>query len=627
MSTETEDFVDEEFLTAAEQSVEDVSSAEYEERETFESSGSETSNEAEPQEVIEPGRQAVLDQKGGESNDWQLEYKGDSGYHFDGQEVRDPDGNVWTNEDTALHQEMVAQWKEGGSAIFFLPDYREQTEDREILYVTQLILSEKGDVMYEIHKHETIYPKEEEAGEENEAYAAALAELRLDTVEDSHETHEIESPADTLMSIETAEVLGVNDSELVEVADEINQEEIVPAIATESVESVADNPVAEEIPAVASSTENGEQNDAPDPWLVELLKFDALDPVEPHDDAVAESDVPREAIREGTETFDLRAILGSEPTAELDSSPDIAAVAHNEVEVVVHEPGSVNAAESPVAVMEMAGSIPLAEAPLDTREEVSQGVIVDVANDIETVAQESIVEQPISIMAIGEKMETTFVDTVRKLSKPKDFERSDEILISSEVSLTSVIPKSVEVHAPVDAIVGIQEPLQDVIAREPAAIQTKAAEDMSNDVSETEIITNALAIAEHSIAPESVEIPNALVVLHEVVDVQIQEPAAMQPLAEEHEFVQGAQIADKSVETKSPANDNEQPAPLQNAETILRALGISLPTRSPELVALKGLSSMPRGMPPSQQTRTGTNRFRSSVRSRSRDGVILEMAA
>lgn len=616
MSTETEDFVDEEFLTAAEQGVEDVSSAEYEEGETFESSGSETSNEAEPQEVTELGRQAVLGQKGGEPSDWQLEYKGDSGYHFDGQEVRDPDGNVWTNEDTALHQEMVAQWKEGGSAIFFLPDYREQMEDREILYVTQLILSEKGDVTYEIHKHETIYPKEEEADEKNEAYAVALAELRLDTVEDSHETREIESPADTLRSIEVAEVLSVNDSEPVEVADEINQEEIVPAIATESVESVADNPVAE-IPAVASSTENGEQNDALNPWLVELLNFDAFDPVEPHDDAVAESDVLQETIHEDAETPDILAILKSEPIAELDSSPDITAVEHGEIEVV-HEPGSVSVAKSSVTVMEMADSIPLAETSLDIREEVNQEVIADVASDRETVAQESIVEQPISLMAIGGKVETTFVDTALELSKPKDFERRDEILVSSEVSLTRVIPKSVEAHAPVDAIVGIQEPLQDIIAMEPTTIHTELAEEMSGDVSETEILTNAL---------EMLAVPDAIVVLHEIIDAQIQEPAAIKPIAEEHEFVQSVQIRDKSVETKSLANDNEQSAPLQNAEMILRALGMSLPTRNPERVALKGLPSMPRGIPPSQQPRTGTNRFRSSVRSRSRDGVILEMAA
>lgn len=107
------------------------------------------------EEALEPGLWAVLDQKGGEEDDWTLEYKGDSGYRFDGENVRDPDGKIWMNEDAALHQEMLAQWTEGGSSIFFLPDHRESDEDRETLYVTMMILGERGEVTYEIRACET----------------------------------------------------------------------------------------------------------------------------------------------------------------------------------------------------------------------------------------------------------------------------------------------------------------------------------------------------------------------------------------------------------------------------------------------------------------------------------------
>ena len=123
-------------------------------------------------EPIDPGKQIVLDHKGvGEADNWGLYSKGESGRTFNGTEIFDAEGNSWTKEielhgqpdDIALHHEMLAQWREGGGDVFFLPDHIERTEDGETLYVTFLKLDETGSVSYEIWAYETKYDKEDAA--------------------------------------------------------------------------------------------------------------------------------------------------------------------------------------------------------------------------------------------------------------------------------------------------------------------------------------------------------------------------------------------------------------------------------------------------------------------------------
>jgi len=164
MPTEADNFIAEEYATPVDQldgSIEDVplQEATNQEPHTFESKSDidETADNREPAEFIEPGKQAVIDQKGGPDS-WEFHSRGDSGYWFDGEQARDPEGNVWTNEDVDLHEEMLAQWREGGNSVFFLPDYTEQTEEGEVLYVTMLIRDENGRITYEIYSCKTQYP-------------------------------------------------------------------------------------------------------------------------------------------------------------------------------------------------------------------------------------------------------------------------------------------------------------------------------------------------------------------------------------------------------------------------------------------------------------------------------------
>lgn len=156
MNIETELFIDdEEWQAEREADTEIERGFGREEQEDLELDNRDREVLAHRERSSESGLQAVLEQKGGEKDDWALEYKGDSGYRFDGEHVRDPEGNIWVNEDAALHQEMLSQWSEGGDSIFFLPDHRESTGESETLYVTMMILSEAGRVTYEIRKYET----------------------------------------------------------------------------------------------------------------------------------------------------------------------------------------------------------------------------------------------------------------------------------------------------------------------------------------------------------------------------------------------------------------------------------------------------------------------------------------
>jgi hypothetical protein len=154
--SETEDFIEEEFLETEQEAA--VEAAHEREDEPY----GDADHHAESKHPdISPGLQAILDSVGGEPEDWESVYQGE-GYTFNGEHIIDPQGKEWVNDDRDLHASMIAEWREGESNVFQLPDYREETEHGEALYVTQLVLGGKGDVTYEIHKHEIIYPRDEE---------------------------------------------------------------------------------------------------------------------------------------------------------------------------------------------------------------------------------------------------------------------------------------------------------------------------------------------------------------------------------------------------------------------------------------------------------------------------------
>lgn len=165
MQTET-DFIDEVYIGELDQ-IDGVIDRDFPleitESERFESNVDffEMADAPESTELIEPGKQAAIDRMGGDAKDWERTYSG-GGYSFDGEQVRDSEGNVWTNEDPVLQKEMLVQWKEGGNSVFFLPDHIRQTEDGEILSITTLILDENRNVSFEIHEMKTTYDKEEE---------------------------------------------------------------------------------------------------------------------------------------------------------------------------------------------------------------------------------------------------------------------------------------------------------------------------------------------------------------------------------------------------------------------------------------------------------------------------------
>ena len=245
---ETEEYIEEEeLIEEAEAQIETAHTFEHEEPQ-------QAASVSHAAAEVSAGLQAILDSVGGEPQDWELVSSSESGYFFDGENVLGPDGAIWTNEDTALHQEMLAQWREGESAIFRLPDYREESEDGETLYVTELILGETGEVTYEIHKHETTYPREEESVREEE------------------EKEENDSGKD-FYTLE--EVFGQSPLEL---AEEISHYEEASAAA--SVENRDEEPQDDDKPiderdmrfeSLVEKARVQASHKAPDSWLTELL--------------------------------------------------------------------------------------------------------------------------------------------------------------------------------------------------------------------------------------------------------------------------------------------------------------------------------------------------------------------
>ncbi len=344
--------------------------------------------EREPAEVedegeeADPGTRAVMERKGGFADDWEKVDGGDYGYRFDGEQVRDAEGSVWTNPDTALHEAMLAQWKEGGEAVFFLPDHVEETDEGEILYVTQLILNGDGSVSYEIHRHVTGAAIEDEPLEpaEDDEYAGSAPF--------SHER--IPLPEEEVPAAEAPET---------EVLAYAAAPEYVRAEAPESVAEYAPQAAeAEEYeePAVTAETPVAIPPQAPDAWLTRLLD---IDPLAPTGESVREA--PEEARENGQgeermsragesgenasedASFEMRA---AEPQAQTEealgeslSSPDEAVAADESPEpFIAHE----RAADS---------SGPRPEAASEERREAARGLreIADAGIRIRAIAREA----------------------------------------------------------------------------------------------------------------------------------------------------------------------------------------------------------------------------------------------
>ena len=569
MPTETDDFIGEEHATEFDQfdgSIEGGPSPENQESGIFGSSSDihETIGASEPQEFIEPGKQAVLEQKGGEARDWELEYKGDSGYWFDGQEVRDPDGNAWTNEDVALHQGMLAQWKDGGNTVFFLPDYREQTEEGEILYVTQLILGEKGGVTYEIHKHETRYPKDEEVGEKIEEHAEAHTASRSEIMGYFRDADERGRTADTLISVDKAEGLTVDNSEPVKISYEQIHGDIVPSISTEGTESTFDD-FMPEVPTMVGNGENAEQNASPDAWLVELLKIDPLESADMYDNTVPESDTPQEAIQEDVfkETVDPRTTLGSETTAKFGNEPPVLTTHERDEGQTIHEPESTFKSDHLVAI-EIASHQKTVDSQPDTREMRENAIIGYSKNPAEIVSRESIADQFISTTMTERSLKATFSD-----SEPKASEGEGRASAAEKYTSPDTLPADVFKTDPLELqnLSAVLHQAGNVTMHENIRDATQHAEDKNESISMS---------ANKTENEQSVPLQRADIIMR-AIGVPISAPRT---------------------------------------------------ARIPELLGSKGIPSMQRAFTASRHHRARTTRPGSSAGSRiSRNGVIMEMAA
>jgi len=176
---------------------------------------------------------------------------------------------------------MLAEWKEGGESVFFLPDYVEKTSEGEVLYTTQLILGEYGKVTYEIHKHELRRPKDEDSLERYGEYAGEPSSSHIieTTAEEYYPVPRgREHVADMQMGAGAAEKQPAAQELEPAGHDAYGARRILeahghaPHIAVEHPEPTSRGS-SEETPA--APIKNSEQKVAPDAWLVKLLSFDS----------------------------------------------------------------------------------------------------------------------------------------------------------------------------------------------------------------------------------------------------------------------------------------------------------------------------------------------------------------
>jgi len=169
MSEDDIDVIDQESLADAEWSIEDAPTPEDEMR-----GAAADAIEPEDRDIqtdgIDPAIASVVERGNGSISDWEVYKKGEDGYTFDGENIRDGGGEIWTNPDSAMHEQIIAAFKEGETTVP-LPDHTEKRDEGDCirieLYVTQLHLSENR-ISWSIVKNETIIWKEKEEGEEND---------------------------------------------------------------------------------------------------------------------------------------------------------------------------------------------------------------------------------------------------------------------------------------------------------------------------------------------------------------------------------------------------------------------------------------------------------------------------
>ena len=449
MPVEAENSADTESLFDTEGSLEGVLSPEVDEGESeanerkLEPSDSENPGGPDTQEFVEPGKQAVMEQKNGEENDWELHSRGESGYRFDGKEILDAEGNSWTKkiesgqspEEIFLHHEMLAQWRDGGDPVFFLPDHVESLDGREILYVTILMLGRDGSVSYEIWAHEITYDTrgEDENGEELTDTHKALS---LETTGEFSEAAMIDRSADTLMSVVTAEGSAVDDSEPAANSGERAAEESVSAITTEERVAAAPGNSRAEAPTILENHGNTKSESSPGSWLAEFLNIGPFESLSLHDSSPQESGVSQESAREGMIMENSTAPMRSEFETEAEFGAESPVI-------IVPETGNIQTTqtsehfngERPLAAIEILDQKAL-DGQTDIREISHDPILTDASAPIKDFFGEPSADKHISTVAAEAVLEAPFGGSQTETAERSGRGDSDEVSVSPKERLT-----------------------------------------------------------------------------------------------------------------------------------------------------------------------------------------------
>jgi len=550
MSDETEDGIGEELFDDLEARAEAERIIEDEPEESNAAAGKENTTEEKPE--LDIGKQALLEHSRGKPEDWQLEHKGDSGYRFDGEVVRNPEGNEWGQGDKSLDRETLESLKEAfedkRSEVIFLPEYTERTEDKETLYVTMLILGEKGGLTYEIHKHETPLSKEEEAYSEFERTEMPERELAYELSEDiqaqeiGYPVGEVEHLQETAAATEVAR-------------EEVSVREVL-AGGVAATESIMDA-------RAASDDKTETEGHTPDAWLVDLLGTEPLEVTE---------DVPE---------------------ARADTREEIVEASHS--------------------------------APIEVSQQTSAEPRVPFEDTVRSVPQENQREENIFAFETSRLVEE-HRDTVSEQTPQESLgnERANE---------------TVEIHAPIDVSPSdmqsaVEAAVSETISREAAdGIGSATAEHSATITAaqeryagEYQAVLSAVTAEPTTLSRESFGDFS----MSENADNRSESAAFSEIRSTEDERAVSESVQENSPRAEAlPDPTREETDAKRSAETILKTVGMPLPSRSRLEETIRSASQIPR-MSPATHNQTSLPKTRTAPsRSRriTRDGVSMEMAA
>jgi len=517
-------------------------------------------------------------ERGGNAGDWIVDSR-TGGFHWDGENILNPEGNVWINSDSEMHEQILGAFQNSEASVF-LPDYEERKDEGDFirveLYVTQLHLDkETSEVSYSIVKNETWIPKEDpehgsRASDRNtESYTAGWGDEIFDEVPAN------DNSEDARLVAYAAEYAEAFEKESAEISDVVEGKSehvvaVVGAVEVPPLQIVEPAPVVQTEDKVEAShalSDHATEIAAPfDLTWEDALPIDSLLDVPSFVETVAQNEISHTERRE-------LAPINAPPETILQSSLDIPAInalLQNERDVVL---GAI--------LGEMFDAGPLEMLPEEAVSESVSEHVDAIAHVIEPLP--SIASIDMELIAPEEPITLTI--------------QEHELVSGARASVTQISSQQEEASS--EVVASFSEMINEIQAERAheMALVTEAA---------TESTEETLVVSPIEIIASPIDVPTTL---NESSSMLFEANDNLEARRESAEY------ALSSLETSKSENENR-------AEAIFRALGIPLFS---EVSGLR--STTVERFNPSRGASHAVHALPAHTKSWERDGIRMKKAA